>query len=129
LVKDLNHLYREEPALHGQGYNSKGFEWIDCHDSTQSVISFLRKDSNEVHQNCVIIANFTPMPRHHYRIGLPTGGCWQEKFNSDSMYYGGSNQGNPLPIQASEQPWMGHNHSIELTLPPLGLIILQVMPS
>jgi 1,4-alpha-glucan branching enzyme len=72
--------------------------------------------------------NFTPVPRHHYRIGVPEPGIWQEIFNSDSEYYGGSNLGNPYPIQAQERPWMNRNWSLELTLPPLGALILRVAP-
>jgi len=121
LVKDLNGLYRSDPALHRQSFSRAGFEWIDCHDSTQSIISYLRKGGD---QQRVIIANFTPVPRHHYRIGVPTGGRWRELFNSDSTYYGGSNLGNPCAIEATDQPWMGRPQSLELTLPPLGLIVL-----
>ncbi|GGE73543.1 1,4-alpha-glucan branching enzyme GlgB [Streptosporangium jomthongense] len=121
LVQDLNGLYRQETSLHGQSHRPEGFEWIDCHDSPQSVISFLRQSQGQV---LVVVVNFTPIPRHHYRIGVPSGGVWREIFNSDSEYYGGSNLGNPYPIQASGQPWMNRDWSIELTLPPLGAIIL-----
>lgn len=121
LVQDLNGLYRREISLHGQSHRPDGFEWIDCHDSPQSVISFVRKAEGET---TVVVVNFTPIPRHHYRIGVPSGGVWSEIFNSDSEYYGGSNLGNPFPLQACDQPWMRWDWSVELTLPPLGAIVL-----
>lgn len=124
LVQDLNGLYRSQPALYKCSFSPEGFEWIDCHDSTQSVVSYLRKASADG-QVLVVIINFTPLPRHHYRIGVPAGGHWQEIFNSDSSYYGGSNLGNPLPLSASPDSWMGRPCSLELTLPPLGLMILR----
>jgi len=125
LVQDLNGLYRRYPALHRKSFTSEGFEWIDCHDSTQSVISFLRNPGTPEHGPLVIVANFTPIPRHHYRIGVPTGGNWQEIFNSDSTWYGGSNLGNPLLLQAEPTPWMARPCSVELTVPPLGLVMLR----
>lgn len=128
LIQDLNGLYRLYPALHRKSFTGEGFEWIDCHDSTQSVISFLRSAGSPEHGPLVVIANFTPVPRHHYRIGLPAGGNWQEVFNSDSTWYGGSNLGNPLPLQAEPTPWMARPCSVELTLPPLGLVMLRPAP-
>ncbi|MEC9082687.1 MAG: 1,4-alpha-glucan branching enzyme, partial [Pseudomonadota bacterium] len=125
LVQDLNGLYRRYPALHRKSFTGEGFEWIDCHDSTQSVISFLRNPGTPEHGPLVIVANFTPIPRHHYRIGVPTGGNWQEIFNSDSTWYGGSNLGNPLLLQAEPTPWMARPCSVELTVPPLGLVMLR----
>ncbi|MBY5935963.1 1,4-alpha-glucan branching protein GlgB [Marinobacter nauticus] len=128
LIQDLNGLYRLYPALHRKSFTGEGFEWIDCHDSTQSVISFLRSAGSPEHGPLVVVANFTPVPRHHYRIGLPAGGNWQEVFNSDSTWYGGSNLGNPLPLQAEPTPWMARPCSVELTLPPLGLVMLRPAP-
>jgi len=122
LVQDLNGLYRQQEPLHAQDYNQEGFEWVDCHDSTQSVISYLRTANGEV---LLVVLNFTPVPRHHYRVGVPRPGQWQEILNSDSEYYGGSNLGNPLPLTAEDEPWMGRPWSLELSLPPLGAIILR----
>ena len=124
-VQDLNRLYRQEVSLHGAGFSREGFEWIDCHDSSQSVVSFIRRADG---QTTVIAINFTPVPRHHYRIGVPEPGVWRELFNSDSEYYGGSNLGNPWPVKAEDQPWMNRDWSVELTLPPLGALILRVEP-
>ena len=122
LIRDLNRLYKNTPALHGNDFGEAGFEWIDCHDSAQSVLSFLRQDH---HGNIAItIVNFTPVPRYNYRIGLPAGGYYHEILNSDSSFYGGSDVGNEGGICAEEKPWMGRGYSCTLDLPPLGAIIL-----
>ncbi|AOY87686.1 1,4-alpha-glucan branching enzyme [Marinobacter salinus] len=122
LVQDLNKLYCREVSLHGKDFTPRGFEWIDCHDSPQSVISYLRVADGE---STLIVINFTPVPRHHYRIGVPQSGTWLEILNSDSEYYGGSNVGNPFPMVADDQPWMERDWSLELTLPPLGAVVLR----
>jgi 1,4-alpha-glucan branching enzyme len=123
VVSDLNRLYREQTSLYYYSFSEEGFEWIDCHDSTQSVISYLRREGEN---HTVIALNFTPEPRHKYRIGVPEAGIYRELFNSDSEYYGGSNVGNGLPINSDNKPWMGYPYSISLTLPPLGGLILKV---
>ena len=123
MVADLNRLYRASPALYRNEFDWQGFEWIDCHDHDQSVLSFLRKgDAGEI---MVAVLNLTPVPRHDYRIGVPHAGPYREAFNSDSTYYGGSNVGNgPAPLLAEDQPWMGRPHSLALSAPPLGVILL-----
>ncbi len=123
LVKDLNRLYREEPALHGLDFDASGFEWIDCHDNSQSVLSFLRKDG--AGRACAVLLNFTPVPRVGYRIGVPEAGRWREVLNSDSGYYGGSNVGNLGVLESAARPWMGRAHSLLVTLPPLAGIVLR----
>ncbi len=123
LVGDLNSRYRAEPSLYRHSFDSSGFEWIDCHDSTQSVISYLRRDGDDC---TVVVLNFTPQPRVNYRIGVPRPGVYREFFNSDSTYYGGSNVGNGLPIESEDRPWMGQPCSIPLCLPPLGGILLKL---
>jgi len=124
LVADLNGLYRRSPALHHLDFDVKGFEWIDCHDAPQSVLSYLRRDCETF---MVIILNFTPVPRPHYRIGVPAAGVYEELLNSDSSYYGGSNTGNG-ELTAEPREWMGRPHSISLTLPPLGGLVLALKP-
>ena len=119
-LADLNRLYAEIPALHAQDFNEAGFEWIDCHDASQSVLSYLRRSGDDF---VLVIFNFTPVPRHDYRIGVPLAGLYEEIFNSDSTYYGGSNVGNG-PLRSEDTPWMGRPHSLSLTLPPLGGIVL-----
>ncbi|HHH48610.1 MAG TPA: 1,4-alpha-glucan branching protein GlgB [Gammaproteobacteria bacterium] len=121
LLKDLNHLHREQPPLHQYDFDNQGFEWIDCNDAAQSTISYLRKSDDRL---VVVVLNFTPVVRENYRIGLPAGGQWRELLNSDSEFYGGSNTGNGSPIIAEEQAWMNRPYSVELTLPPLGALIL-----
>ncbi len=121
LVRDLNQLYRREAALHGHEFDWSGFEWIDCHDAAQSVISFLRKSGDE----CVaVVLNFTPVPRHGYRLGVPTPGYWRVLLNSDSAYYGGGNLGE-LGVMAEAVPWMNRPCSVTLTLPPLAVVALK----
>ena len=122
MLRDLNRLHREIPALHDLDFSTDGFQWIDCHDADQSMLSFVRRarDASFV----VVALNFTPVPRHQYRIGLPTAGDYREIFNSDSAYYGGSNMGNGS-VQAETLPWMGFGCSAAITLPPLAGIILQ----
>jgi 1,4-alpha-glucan branching enzyme len=122
LLGDLNHLYRSEPSLHRFSFAEQGFEWIDCHDATQSVISYLRKDE---HECSIVVLNFTPLPRRGYRIGLPDAGAYRELLNSDSTYYNGTNSGNPPRLHSTDEPWMGRPHSLILDLPPLGGLILK----
>ena len=123
LVQDLNALYHASPALYRYEFDWQGFEWIDCHDADQSVLSFVRRADDEF---LIVIVNFTPVPRHGYRIGVPRSGPYQEVFNSDSQYYGGSNLGNGgQALWAEDIPWMGRPHSLQLTLPPLAGIVLK----
>jgi 1,4-alpha-glucan branching enzyme len=123
LVSDLNRLYRTKPALHQFDFDHQGFEWIDCHDSRQSIISYLRKTDNGF---VIVILNFTPVPRHQYRIGVPVAGSYRELFNSDSEYYAGTNIGNNGLLHAENIAWMNREHSLSLTLPPLGSIVLEL---
>jgi 1,4-alpha-glucan branching enzyme len=121
LVQDLNRLYRSLPSLHRHDFDAAGFEWIDCHDAAQSVISYLRRGDGDV---CAVVLNFTPVPRYNYRIGVPEPGRYRELLNSDSAGYGGSNVGNLGSVDAEPVPWMGRPYSLNLTLPPLGGLIL-----
>ena len=121
LVADLNRLYALQPALHSLDFEVQGFSWIDCHDSAQSVLSFIRRAGPAV---AVVVLNFTPIPRFKYRIGVPLAGEWREAFNSDSTYYGGANVGNAGVARTEPRPWMEHPQSLELSLPPLGGIVL-----
>ncbi len=122
LIKDLNKLYVKHPALFQHDFDHEGFEWIDCHDIQQSVISYRRKTAEE---DLVIVLNFTPNPRENYRIGVPAEGTYIEIFNSDSSYYWGSNVGNGQVISEPEA-WMNNPHSVTLTLPPLAAVVLKL---
>jgi len=121
LVKDLNTLYQAQPPLYALDFVHQGFEWIDCHDVQQSVISYRRKDGD---QELVIVLSFTPMVRENYRIGVPEAGSYHEVFNSDAGQYAGSNVVNG-EVASEAIPWMNLPHSVSLTLPPLGGIILK----
>ena len=123
-VADLNRLYRREGALHEVDFDGAGFEWIDCHNYQDSVLIWIRRGKNPA--DFVIAAcNFTPVPRVGYRFGVPDR-CWyQEIFNSDSEYYGGSNLGNGPGVMASDYSSHGRPYSISVTLPPLATIILK----
>ena len=121
LVQDLNRLYRSEVALHRYDFEPQGFDWIDCHDSDQSVISYQRRAAPDV---VITVLNFTPVVRTQYRLGVPEAGLYRVLLNSDSSFYGGSNTGEAALV-AEPTPWMGHPCSIVLTLPPLAGVILK----
>ncbi len=120
-VKKLNHLYRNEPALHGTDCNSAGFEWIDCNDRDHSTISFLRK-STTGSEIILVIFNATPMVYKNYRIGVPFQGKWIEVANSDDLEYGGCGHGNKPFIMAEDHACHNRPYSLVLTLPPLAII-------
>ncbi len=122
LIGDLNKLYCYNEEFYSHDFEPEGFEWIDCHDAAQSTISYIRKAQDKF---MIVILNFTPVPRENYRIGVPREGSYHEILNSDSEYYGGSNLGNGQGLIAEEVPWMNQSHSLTLTLPPLGAIVIQ----
>ena len=123
LLADVNSLYRKEPALHRLDFEHQGFEWLDCDDSQQSILSYVRKDEH----NCVlVILNFTPIPRENYCIGVPLPGAYREIINSDSEYYAGGNIGNAGLVQTEANPCKGRQHSISLNLPPLAGLVLKL---
>ncbi|MCG3113199.1 MAG: 1,4-alpha-glucan branching protein GlgB [Candidatus Manganitrophus sp. SB1] len=123
-VADLNGFYREEPALYQKDFDPTGFEWIDLNDAAASTLIFLRRGENP-DQPVVFVCNFTPVPRLDYRIGVPGEGFWQERLNSDSSFYGGSNLGNGGGLLAEPIPSHGRPYSLRITLPPLAMIALK----
>jgi len=123
-VRDLNHLYQQEPALSELDNDPEGFSWIDPHDSDNSVVSFMRR-SNKVQDTLLFVCNFTPVPRHGYRLGVPRAGEYYELINSDANRYGGSGLENKQPMPSGPIYWQSCPHSILLTLPPLGAVILK----
>jgi 1,4-alpha-glucan branching enzyme len=123
-VRDLNTLYRAEPALHASDFCYDGFQWIDFHDAERSVIAFLRHLPE--HGDWILVAcNFTPMPRHNYMLGVPCSGWWEEVLNSDAALYGGSDMGNFAGVDTAPVPAHGHCHSVKLTLPPLAVLFFR----
>ncbi len=125
LVQDLNGLYKNEPALYENDFEASGFEWIDASDTDNSVLSFIRKAKSS-DAFLVIVSNFTPVPWHGYRIGVPQPGEYQEVFNSDSEKYWGSNVGNDGGLTTDQVPMHGYSQSLSLTLPPLATVILKM---
>ena len=123
-VKDLNHLYRTEPALYELDFSADGFEWISLHDWEQSIISFIRKGRDN-DKMALIVCNFTPVTRFKYNVGVPRGGFWAEVLNSDAEVYGGSGCGNAGGVEAAPVPVHGRTHSLCLTLPPLGVLFFK----
>lgn len=123
-VRDLNRLYKSEPSLYEVDFNYSGFEWIDFHDADQSIISFIRRAKRD-DDFLVFICNFTPVPRYNYRIGVPRAGFYKEILNSDSSEYWGSNIGNSGGVLAEEILWHGRPYSINITLPPLAVVVFK----
>lgn len=123
-VKDLNHLYKSEPALYELDFSQEGFEWVDFHDWQQSIISFIRKGKKQ-DRVILVVCNFTPVPRYNYLIGVPEKGYWKELLNSDSEFYGGSGIGNSGGVQTTSIAWNGRPYSLSLTLPPLAVLFLK----
>ena len=123
-VRDLNRFYREEPALYELDFERNGFEWIDFRDWENSLISFIRR-GRSTKGLLLVVCNFTPVPRHSYRVGVPVDGFWREALNSDAKEYGGSGQGNFGGLEADPIPFHGRPYSLSLTLPPLSIICLQ----
>jgi 1,4-alpha-glucan branching enzyme len=123
LVKDLNALYRDNPALYEKQFSSEGFQWIDYGDHENSVLTYIRK-GHDPKNDLIIACNFTPIPREKYRIGIPKAGQYKEIFNSDSKKYGGSGSKNTIR-KSAKKPWHGHKNSIEITIPPLGMVVFR----
>ncbi len=123
-VRDLNHLYRREKALHELDTDPAGFEWVDCNDAPRSVVSLLRK-GKDPHDQVLVACNFTPVPREHYRVGVPRGGWWKEVLNSDGTEYAGSGIGNGGGVMAQPEEQHGRPFSLELTLPPLAAVFFR----
>jgi 1,4-alpha-glucan branching enzyme len=121
-VKAVNNYYRQDPAFWQADENWQGFEWIDCDDHKQSIISFMRKSQEG--EFTIIICNFTPVARREYRVGVPKAGRYHEVFNSDSVQYGGSGAGNS-DLAAEETAWHNQAFSISITIPPLAVLYIK----
>jgi 1,4-alpha-glucan branching enzyme len=123
-VGELNRLYRHEPAMHELDFDPAGFQWIDASDSDNSVLIWLRRGRDAANQ-VLCVFNFTPVPRHNYRVGVPSAGHWRELLNSDGVEYWGSGQGNFGGADTTPLPCHGHPQSLVLTLPPLGAVFFK----
>jgi 1,4-alpha-glucan branching enzyme len=124
-MKDLNHLYDQQPALFEHDFDYTGFEWIEVNDVEQSVFAYMRFADNRS-DFLVIACNFTPVVRHDYRIGVPQKGYYRELLNSDAGIYGGGGVGNMGGVQSEDISSHVHGQSLSLTIPPLGIVILKL---
>ncbi len=124
LVADLNAMYRREPALYELDFDGHGFEWIDCSNHRDSVLSYVRKAKNP-DDFLLVATNFTPVVRTDFRLGVPREGWYQEIFNSDSEYYDGGNVGNYPGVESLNAESHGRSHSIVVTIPPLATIVFK----
>jgi 1,4-alpha-glucan branching enzyme len=120
LVRDLNRLYREHPALHALDCEAAGFEWLVMHDADRSVFAWLRK-GREPHERCVVVINFTPQVYRDYRIKVPLSGTWREVLNTDAAVYGGSDIGNGGAVRTLDE---GMVPEVSLVIPPLAALFL-----
>lgn len=123
-MQALNRLYIDSPALYQFDFDPCGFHWVIGDDHTNSVLAFLRRGVEKDGQ-LLVLCNFTPVPRHQYRVGVPCGGVWHERLNSDDTQYGGSGVVHPSGYVAQPFPGHGFYHSISVNLPPLGVVFLQ----
>jgi 1,4-alpha-glucan branching enzyme len=122
-MRDLNTAYRDELALHELDFQPSGFDGVEYGHSEESVLSFLRKSSRG--DLVLVLCNFTPIPRHNYRVGVPRAGRWREILNSDAKHYGGSGHGNFGGVTSVPIPCHGRWDSLNVTLPPLGVVVLR----
>jgi 1,4-alpha-glucan branching enzyme len=123
LVRDLNRLYRTQPALYEVDFDPRGFRWLEANDATNNVVAFARLDENG-EKPVVCVMNLSPVPRYEYRVGMPTCCRWRELLNTDASHYGGSGVGNMGGVDAEAVPWHDQPFSALLTLPPLGAVWL-----
>ena len=125
LLRDLNHLYRETPALYQRDFDGAGFEWIDHDDAERSALSFVRH-GHQANSLIVVVCNFTPTVQRGYRIGVPQPGAYRERLNTDSEHYGGSNVGTRYGAATTEDvAWNGRSQSLRLDLPPLATVFYE----
>jgi len=124
LVRDLNKLYRDQPALYKFNFSHEGFEWINADDAEKSVISWMRKGEDEA-DTLIFVANFNPQVWNNYRLGVPKMGYYDEVFNSDDLYYGGSDIRNLKVLETAPIPANRQTHSLSLKVPPLAVMVLK----
>jgi 1,4-alpha-glucan branching enzyme len=125
LIKRLNQLYKDQPALYHFAFDQRGFEWLDYSDAENSVIAYVRKSGRKEEQ-LIVVCNLTPAIREHYRIGVPIRGQWKELFTSDETDFGGSGIHNAGSLPTAPVKYHGKDYSISLTLPPLAVTVLKL---
>jgi 1,4-alpha-glucan branching enzyme len=123
LVRDLNRIYRDTPALWEIDSEPDGFRWLEPNDAANNVLAFARVGKDR-ESPLVCVCNFSPLPRQDYRVGMPRSGAWREVLNTDAPEYGGSGVGNIGAVEVEAVPWHDQPFSAELTLPPLGVVWL-----
>jgi 1,4-alpha-glucan branching enzyme len=121
LVRDLNRIYGETPALWEIDFEPDGFRWLEPNDAATNVLAFARIGTDR-RRRLVCVCNLSPVPRYGYRVGMPTRGRWREALNTDADHYGGSGVGNLGAVEAEEIGWHNQPYSAEVTLPPLGVV-------
>ncbi len=126
VVKALNELYKEEPALYEKSFEWSGFEWVDGGNANDSILIYNRKGNDES-TDLVIVLNMTPVPREHYKVGVSSAGHWGEIFNSDASKFWGSGSENTSPVHTNAPGWHGREYAIEITVPPLGATVFKKM--
>jgi 1,4-alpha-glucan branching enzyme len=124
LVRDLNRILTDTPALYEVDFDGRGFYWIEPNDADQNVVAFARAGEDPAQDVLVCVCNLSPMPRRDYRVGLPRAGRWVEALNTDSSFYGGTDTGNLGGVEAEALPWHDLPNSAQVTLPPLGVVWL-----
>ncbi|MGI9546812.1 MAG: 1,4-alpha-glucan branching protein GlgB [Flavobacteriaceae bacterium] len=123
LIRDLNALYKSHPALYEKQFSQEGFQWIDYGDAENSVLTYIRR-GHETKNDLIIACNFTPVSREKYRVGVPRNKQLKEIFNTDAEKYAGTGTGNKV-LKPTKTPWHGYDQSVELTIPPLGMVIFK----
>ena len=121
-VKELNHLYAEEPAFWAEDFDPNGFQWIECDDAESSIVSFVRRSEEK---ELVFLCNFTPVVHRGFSLGVPQEGVYHERLNSDAARFGGSDVINAVPLQSKAEPAGRCPFRVELDVPPLGMVILE----
>ncbi|TKB46365.1 1,4-alpha-glucan branching protein GlgB [Thalassotalea mangrovi] len=126
MIRDLNRLYKNTPALHQQDCQHQGFDWIDYQNAEQSIFSYVRY-GEEGTNPLLVVVNFTPAVHHEFRVGTPIAAEHKEIFNSDAAIYGGSNVGNPGSVYPTDTPWQGQAQSLSITVPPLSAVVFEIL--
>ena len=127
-VTALNELYRTRPAMYQKDFDEEGFEWINCTSAADNIVVFTRK-TDKPEETLLFVCNFAPVLHEKYQIGLPFAGRYKEIFNSDAKQFGGSGKGNPRVRAAKKEEYDGREHSMQITVPPMSMIVFSCEPA